>query len=201
MSRRRLLALAIAAGVGATAVACSSSDGRELPPPRVPQTTTSSLPGVQPPVGSVDVFSLSSPAFVEGSEIPARFTCEGESLSPALEWTGTPLDASSLAIVVRDLNAGGFVHWTVTGIDPFVQAIGEDGLPEDAVEGENGTGTSGWVAPCPPAGSGVHTYQFSLLALVDPVVLPLDTPAEQVAAALEEAAIERAVLNGTVTAG
>jgi Raf kinase inhibitor-like YbhB/YbcL family protein len=156
---------------------------------------------VQPPGGSVDVFSLSSPGFVEGGEIPARFTCEGESLSPALEWTGTPLDASSLAIVVRDLNAGGFVHWAVSGIDPFVQAVGEDGLPEDAVEGENGTGTTGWVAPCPPAGSGVHTYQFALLALVDPVVLPLDTPAEQVAAALEGAAIERAVLNGTVAAG
>ena len=44
----------------------------------------------------------------------------------------------------------------------------------------------------------MHTYEFSLLALVDPVTVPLDLPAEQIAAALESAAVERAVLTGTV---
>ena len=44
----------------------------------------------------------------------------------------------------------------------------------------------------------MHTYEFALLALVDPVDLPLDTPAEEAAAALEAAAVERAVLTGTV---
>ena len=66
---------------------------------------------------------------------------------------------------MRDRNAGGFVHWVVTGIDPFVQGVGEGGLPENAVEGPNGAGTVGWIGPCPPAGSGMHTYEFALLAL------------------------------------
>ena len=93
------------------------------------------------------------------------------------------------------------MHWVVTGIDPFVQGVGEGGLPENAIEGLNGAGTTGWIGPCPPAGSGVHTYEFALLALVDPVDLPLDTPAEQAAATLETAAVERAVLTGTVASG
>jgi phosphatidylethanolamine-binding protein (PEBP) family uncharacterized protein len=41
--------------------------------------------------------SLSSPAFTPGGEIPALFTCEGRDLSPALEWTGVPEAAKSLA--------------------------------------------------------------------------------------------------------
>ena len=202
MRRRRLLALLAAAvlgGVGAGVLVerrarAAAADGS-------PQTTTTpSAPVIQPSAGSADVFTLSSPSFAEGAEIPVRFTCTGDDLSPALSWTGTPLDASSLALVVRDRNAGGFVHWIVTGIDPFVQGVGEGGLPENAVEGRNSAGSTGWIGPCPPAGSGVHNYEFALLALVDPVDLPLDTPAEEAAATLEAAAVERAVLTGTVAA-
>ena len=156
---------------------------------------------IQPADGSADVFQLTSPSFADGAEIPERFTCTGASLSPALAWTGTPAEASSLALVVRDLSAGGFVHWIVTGIDPFVQGVGEDGIPENAVELSNGAGTTGWIPPCPPAGSGVHTYEVALLALVDLVDLPLDTPAEQAATTLETAAVERTIITGTVAAG
>ena len=106
-----------------------------------------------------------------------------------------------MALVVRDRNAGDFVHWIVTGIDPFVQGVGEGGLPENAVEGQNSTGSAGWIGPCPPAGTGVHNYEFELLALVDPVDLPLDTPAEEAAATLEAAAAERAVVTGTAASG
>jgi phosphatidylethanolamine-binding protein (PEBP) family uncharacterized protein len=138
MRRRPLLVLVCAVGVGASALACSSSDGRDLPPPRVAQTTTTpSAPVVQAPVGSAEVFRLASPSFVDLGEIPPQLTCSGEGRSPALEWSGTPLDTSSLALVVRDLDAGGFVHWVVTGIDTFAQSVGEDGLPESAIEGLN----------------------------------------------------------------
>ena len=202
MRRRPLLALVAALGLGASALACSSSDGRELPAPRVAQTTTTpSAPIVQPPVGSVDVFSLVSSSFEDGTELPARLTCQGQGLSPALTWSGAPLDTSSLAIVVRDLSAGGFVHWVVTDIDPFVLGVAEGGLPENAVESPNGTGSTGWYPPCPPDGDGVHTYEIALLALNQPASIVVDTPAEQAAATLESTAIERAVLTGTVTPG
>jgi phosphatidylethanolamine-binding protein (PEBP) family uncharacterized protein len=120
-------------------------------------------------------------------------------VSPDLSWTGTPLDTVELALVARDRDAGGFVHWVVTGIDPFVQGVGEDGIPENAVEGPNGAGTTGWLAPCPPAGTGTHTYEVVLLALTGAVAVPPDATGEEAAALLEASASERAVLTGTAS--
>jgi Raf kinase inhibitor-like YbhB/YbcL family protein len=200
---RRLVAVAAMVGWLAVVVgACSADDGRALPPAD-PQgtTTTSSTPSIQPPTGELGPFTLRSTAFAEGAAMPAELTCTGASVSPDLSWTGTPADAAALAIVVRDRNAGGFVHWVVTDVDPFVQGIGEGGVPENAVEGRNDAGTVGWLGPCPPAGSGTHTYEVVLLALPGPVVVPPDATGAQAAALLEESASERAVLTGTVTAG
>ena len=75
------------------------------------------------------------------------------------------------------------------------------GCPRPPSRDGTGSGSTGWIGPCPPAGSGVHTYEFAILGLVDPVDLPLDTPAEEAATALETAAVERAVLTGTVASG
>jgi len=35
-------------------------------------------------------FSLKSPAFANGGEIPKRYTCDGADLSPAVAWDGFP---------------------------------------------------------------------------------------------------------------
>jgi len=200
--RRPLVALTLASLLAALVMACSDTDGRALPPADPAKTTTTpSAPVIQPPTGAVDVFSLRSTAFVDGGVVPDELTCTGGALSPDLSWTGTPLDAVSLALVARDRDAGGFVHWVVTGIDPFVQGIGEGGTPENAVEGLNGAGTLGWLGPCPPAGSGTHTYEVVLHALPADVAIPSGATGEEAAALLEASSGERAVLTGTVTAG
>ena len=64
------------------------------------------------------VHAARAPRSPTGRRSPTAFTCTGDGVSPALSWTGTPADASSLALVVRDRNAGGFVHWIVTGHRP-----------------------------------------------------------------------------------
>ncbi len=38
---------------------------------------------------------LTSNAFPEGERIPDRFTCQGEDISPLLQWTATPDAAGS----------------------------------------------------------------------------------------------------------
>lgn len=200
--RRRFVALVLAGLLAALVMACSETDGRTLPPADPDRTTTTpSAPVIQPPTGEVDVFSLQSTAFVDGGVLPDKLTCTGVAVSPDLSWTGTPLDAVSLALVVRDRDAGDFVHWVVTGIDPFVQGIGEGGTPENAVEGLNGAGAPGWLGPCPPAGGGTHTYEVVLHALPAVVAIPPGATGEEVAALLEASSGERAVLTGTVTAG
>jgi Raf kinase inhibitor-like YbhB/YbcL family protein len=201
--RRFLVALALAGLVAGALGACSEADGRALPPadPQLTTTSTSTVPSLQPGTGDGGVFTLRSSAFGDGTTMPEELTCTGAGVSPDLSWTDTPADAETLALVVRDRNAGAFVHWVVTGIDPSVQGIGEGGVPEGAVEGPNDAGTVGWLAPCPTAGSGTHTYEVALLALPGVVAIPPDANGQQAAALIEASASERAVLTGTVTAG
>jgi Raf kinase inhibitor-like YbhB/YbcL family protein len=199
---RRRLVVSLAVGALAASSACSSSDGRALPPPAPrPSTTTTTSEATLGPGEETGPFTLQSTAFADGAVIPERLTCTGDAVSPDLSWTGAPADTTGLALVVRDRNAGGFVHWVVSDIDPFVQGIGEAGVPENAVEHRNDAGTIGWLAPCPPAGSGTHTYEVVVLALPGVVSIPEDATGAQAAALLEASASERAVLTGTVTAG
>lgn len=205
--RRRpaVLATAIVVVLAALASACSSEDGRALPPPN-PSTTTSTATtttssAIGAPAGDEglqEVFSLFSTAFGEGGEIPPRYTCGGEDVSPPLDWVAAPPDAP-LALVVRDSDADGFVHWVLAGIDASVHGLGEDGIPESAVEAANGFGTTGWSGPCPTAGSGLHTYVFTLHALSEPLALGPGTPGADAAALVEAASIAQATLTGTAS--
>lgn len=174
-----------------------------LPPPRPDQTTTTTSTTVagDPGDGSVgqgavEVFSLFSEAFAGGTEIPVEHTCDGADVPPPLAWASAP-PAAELAIVVRDPDADGFVHWVVTGIDPLVQGFGAGGVPEGAVEHANGFGTVGWRGPCPPEGE-VHTYELALYALPEPLVVgdPDEAP-EALVIQVEQAASAVAVLTGT----
>src|SRR5438034_11546686 len=58
-------------------------------------------------------FTLSSPAFSEGATIPRQYTCDGQGMSPPLQWTIPPPGTQSLALVVEDPDApaGTFIHW------------------------------------------------------------------------------------------
>jgi phosphatidylethanolamine-binding protein (PEBP) family uncharacterized protein len=47
-------------------------------------------------------FSLSSPAFSNGQAIPAKYTCDGENLSPPLQWSGAPNETRGFALIVED---------------------------------------------------------------------------------------------------
>lgn len=195
--RRRVLAALAAALVPASA--CSSTDGRELPPPQPGQTTTStSAPSLEstPASGVVEVFSLQSPAFDPCGPIDAVHTCDGADSSPPLTWASVP-PAAELAIVVRDLDADGFVHWVVTGMDPAVRGLGEGGLPEGAVAHLNDFGEARWRGPCPPEGE-THTYEVALHALPEP--LPgsdLSVPVDEVITQVEQTASEVAVVTFT----
>lgn len=200
MPVRRFKTLLLAVALASAAAACSSSDGRTLPLPNPRNTTTSvSAPVVGQPSEdrASEIFTLESPAFAQLAPIPPRHTCSGVGVSPPLTWASTPPEAVELAIVVRDRSAGGFVHWTVTGIDPAVQGIGEGGLPEGAYEARNDGGTVGWFAPCPPVGS-THTYLFSIHALTAPMKLGSTLTPAAAAAAVERASASHAELIGTV---
>src|SRR5256886_17228981 len=57
-------------------------------------------------------FTLASAAFREGAAIPAKYTCDGVDVSPALTWSGAPAGARGFALIVDDPDgpAGSWVH-------------------------------------------------------------------------------------------
>ena len=110
---------------------------------------------------------LTSPSFTDGSPIPVRHTCDGEDVSPTLEWSHPPPDTVSLALIVDDPDApgGDWVHWVLYGIPPDAGGISEGvSAPSGAVDGANDFKSLGYGGPCPPPGSP-HRYVFNLYAL------------------------------------
>ncbi len=114
---------------------------------------------------------IQSPEFEQNGVIPAKFTCDGENISPKLEISGAPENAASLVLIVDDPDAplGTWVHWLVWNIPPRTAEIAEGGLPPGAVEGTTSFGKSGYGGPCPP--SGQHHYFFKIYALDQPLSL------------------------------
>jgi Raf kinase inhibitor-like YbhB/YbcL family protein len=75
---------------------------------------------------------LSSSAFSGGSAIPGRYTCDGEDLSPPLEWEAAPPTTRSFVLLCDDPDAPGgkWHHWAAYDI-----AAGHEGLSEGAGHG------------------------------------------------------------------
>jgi Raf kinase inhibitor-like YbhB/YbcL family protein len=113
--------------------------------------------------------SLISPRFDNGGDIPARYTCDGDDISPPLSWSGLPPETRSLALIVDDpdARAATWVHWVAYNIPAMVTGLAENAsgpsMPAGAREGLNDWKAVGYRGPCPPSGS--HRYFFKLYAL------------------------------------
>ncbi|TLN05323.1 YbhB/YbcL family Raf kinase inhibitor-like protein [bacterium] len=115
--------------------------------------------------------TLSTTAFANGQSIPVQFTCDGRNVSPALQWSGVPAAAKSLALIVDDPDApsGTFTHWVLYNLPPTLSGL-KEGLPRLAAldnlgtQGLNDFRKTAYDGPCPPAGKA-HRYFFRLYAL------------------------------------
>jgi Raf kinase inhibitor-like YbhB/YbcL family protein len=122
-------------------------------------------------VENMQQIQISSSAFAEGQPIPSKYTCDGENLSPPLDWSTIPPGAASLVLIADDPDSPGgtWVHWVVYNIASTLNS-----LPEGLViySGSQGTGLAGnndfrkvgYGGPCPPRGKP-HRYFFKLYAL------------------------------------
>lgn len=123
--------------------------------------------------------SIHSSAFIDGSDLPAEYTCDGVDISPPLAWSGVPENAKSLALIVDDPDAPDpenprmtWVHWVLYNIPPTTgglpKGVSQSELVQTTREGVNDWKRTGYGGPCPPIGR--HHYFFKLYAL--DVVLP-----------------------------
>ncbi len=129
---------------------------------------------------SAPPFALSSTGISDGRVMStvyeyAKNGCTGQNQSPPLEWTGAPTGTMSFALTIHDPDAhapGGWWHWVIFDIPSSTTALhtgAGDGdfstAPAGSVEGTTSFGNPGYGGPCPPVGSGVHHYVFTLYAL------------------------------------
>jgi Raf kinase inhibitor-like YbhB/YbcL family protein len=113
---------------------------------------------------------VTSSAFEDGGIIPAKYTCDGQDVSPPLEWQGVPEGSKSLALINDDPDApmGTWVHWVMYDIPPETSGLPENVpldkvLPNGAKQGMTNFRRIGYGGPCPP--SGTHRYFFKIYAL------------------------------------
>lgn len=120
---------------------------------------------------------LGSAAFAEGARIPARFTADGEGISPPLHWGPLPAGTVALALLVEDADSPSLnplVHAVVWDLDLVTNNLDEGAI---GTHGDGSTGGDGpetgrnsylqrrWLPLDPPPGHGEHHYVFQLFAL------------------------------------
>lgn len=145
---------------------------------------------------------ITSSAFADGEKIAVQYSCDGENISPPLEWSGVPDAAQSLALIVDDPDApaGIWVHWVLYNIPVERVSLPEDVSRDANVEGIgdqgiNDFGRTGYGGPCPPRGSS-HRYYFKLYALDTRLELKIGTKKGQLEAAMLGHILAQAQLMG-----
>jgi Raf kinase inhibitor-like YbhB/YbcL family protein len=115
--------------------------------------------------------SLSSATFKEGDKIPVKYSCDGQDMSPPLEWSKPPQQTKAFALIMDDPDAPGgvFTHWVLFNLPANVRQLAEgiptqERLENGALQGKNDFGRLGYGGPCPPHGPA-HRYRFALYAL------------------------------------
>lgn len=154
---------------------------------------------------NVMAFALKSKSFKDGQFIDKKFSCEGENISPNLEWTNAPQGTKSFALIVDDPDAprkDPWVHWIIFNIPGDVTNLSENVSNElgrytelkTAFQGTNDFKKNTYGGPCPPAGKP-HRYFFKLYAL-DQILPVKSATKEQLLTAMEGHILAEAKLIG-----
>jgi Raf kinase inhibitor-like YbhB/YbcL family protein len=145
---------------------------------------------------------LTSSAFQSGREIPSKYTCDGEDVSPLLRWQDPPAGTKAFALIADDPDAPGgtWVHWVIYDLPTETKDLTEgaaktDVLASGAKQGVNDFRKVGYGGPCPPT-AAAHRYYFKLYALDAATGLKPRATKEQVLEAIKGHVIGEAELIG-----
>lgn len=145
--------------------------------------------------------SITSTAFKAEGMIPAKYTCDGADVSPALRWDGIPNGTASIALICDDPDApmGTWVHWVLFNLPAGTKELKESvppekTLPDGARQGTNDFRKIGYGGPCPPGGT--HRYYFKIYALDKQLDMPAGADKAQLLRAMEGHVLAQGQLMG-----
>jgi len=157
--------------------------------------------------------TLTSPDIKEGATIANEqvfkgFGCTGDSVSPALSWSGAPAATKSFAVSIYDPDAptgSGFWHWVIFNIPANVTSLPKGAgdpkkklTPKGAIQSRTDFGTDGYGGPCPPEGDKPHRYIFTIYAVkVDKLDADADASAALIGFMLHFNTLASATLTAT----
>jgi len=148
-------------------------------------------PGGQPPPGSrggrgggrgaIPVMTLTTTAWTDGGQIPAKYTQAGDQVSPPLSWSNVPDGIASFVLIVHDADAAvppgtdDTLHWMLWNIPPAARSLPE-AVPQGPMLADETRqiSVSGpyYRGPGAPAAGPPHHYVFELFALDVPIDVP-----------------------------
>jgi phosphatidylethanolamine-binding protein (PEBP) family uncharacterized protein len=120
-------------------------------------------------------FILSSPEILADSLLPADYTCDGVSATLPLEWSGTPAEVVSFAIVMHHVASPVDIHWywvlynipaRLTNLPRNVSGIG--------ILGTNSVNDKTEYAPPCSQGPGIKAYTYTIYALSENPSFPVE---------------------------
>jgi hypothetical protein len=118
--------------------------------------------------------TLTSSAWGDGSQIPAKNTQADLEISPALNWSGAPEGTASFVLIVHDVDSAigngtdDTLHWMLWNIPPSAtslpEGVGRGSQLPDGTRQISATGPN-YRGPGAPASGPPHHYVFELFAL------------------------------------
>lgn len=170
------------------------------------QTPAAQGRGQQPPARPG--LTLTTTAFQDGGEIPARYTqSDPNPVSPRLQWTNVPDNTVSFALIMHDPDVArmrtteDMLHWMAFNIPGTARELPENvpatpQLPDGTIQAKNGGGTVGYRGPGAPAAGPHHHYTWELFALDNKLDLTPDATRADVLKAIDGHILGKGVLVG-----
>lgn len=142
---------------------------------------TPAAPGAQPPGrggrggrGAVQVMTLTTSAWPDGGQVPAKYSQIGQEASPPLAWSNVPDGIQSFVLIFHDIDQAvgngtdDVLHWMLWNIPGTSRSLPE-GVPQGSQlpDGTRQISASGayYRGPGALAAGPIHHYVFELFAL------------------------------------
>lgn len=151
-------------------------------------------------------FTLTSPDIqgqLTSNQVFAGFGCNGQNISPQLNWQNAPEGTKSFAVTVYDPDAptgSGWWHWLIFNVPASTnQLVSNAGnisaglAPKGSVQSITSFGQPGFGGACPPQGDKAHAYIFTVYALgIEKIELEPNAPPAMVGYYLNANTIQKA---------